>query len=149
MLPLQVALQAPSARPDLAHPPSLAPAGLSCSPRLLGGRQPGLACPLLCDVRISPGLASLLLLCSDPSTNGFLIAGDRAEGGEESVGRLGHEGLGWEAETCPIRPFSSLFDSEERQTSISILKDTMKVQKMRLSPGLARWLPSELNQCLG
>ena len=56
---------------------------------------------------------------------------------------------GWEAQTCPTHPFSSLFDSEERQTSLSILKDTMKVQKMRLSPGLARWSPkNELNQCL-
>ena len=71
-----------------------AEAGLPCSPRLLGGRQPGLACSLLCDVRISPGPAPFLLLRSDPSTNVFLIAGDRAEGGEESVGRSGHEGLG-------------------------------------------------------
>ena len=68
----------------------------SLEPPPVGSRQPSLACSARADVRIFPGLAPFSLLYSDPSTNAFLSAGDRAEGGEE--------GLGWEAQTGPSSP---------------------------------------------
>lgn len=56
---------------------------------------------------------------------------------------------GWERRTCPTDLFSSLRNSDERWASASIRKDTLKIQKMRVSPGLAVRSPkAELNRCL-
>lgn len=80
----------------------------------------------------------------------MLIAGDSERGWDEGRGRLGPEELaGWERQTCPIDLFSSLLDSEEKQAFVNIIKDMMKIQKMRLKPGLALRSPKdELNGCL-
>lgn len=77
--------------------------------------------------------APVLLLSSSGGTNSFLIAGDRLGGREEGLGRSGCEQLaGWERQTSPTDLFSPLFDSEERQASVSIVRNMIKIQKMRL-----------------
>ena len=91
----------------LALPPSLAPARLPWSPHLLGGDSP--AQPALPWLMSESFLARPLSYFSAPTPALMLSAGDRAEGGEE--------GLGWETQTGPIYPFSSLLNRRRGRLS--------------------------------